>query len=64
MLYLRGSLTHPLRSEANWSVPAVCFVNKNVPEERTELLLPKKKLNELPDNNTNIDSLDLRLPQS
>ena len=34
--------------------PAVHFVNTNVPEERTQTLLPEKELNELPDDSTNI----------
>ena len=34
--------------------PAVHFVNTNVPEERTQVLLSEKELNELPDDSTNI----------
>ena len=33
--------------------PAVYFVNKNVPEERTQVLLSKKELIELLDNSSN-----------
>ena len=32
--------------------PVVHFVNTNLPEERTQVLLSKKELNELPDDNT------------
>ena len=33
--------------------PAVHFVNKNVTQERTQVLLPEKKLIEFPDDSTN-----------
>ena len=32
----------------------VHFVNTNVPDERTQVLLSEKELNELPDDSTNI----------
>ena len=34
--------------------PAVYFVKTNVPEERKQVLLPKKELRELPDSSLNI----------
>ena len=34
--------------------PAVYFVNANLPEERFQVLLPKKELGELPDYSLNI----------
>ena len=34
--------------------PVVCFVNRNPPEERVQVLLSEEELNELPDDSPNI----------
>ena len=54
MLCTEGSILYSGKSEAKENLSGCCFVNTNLLEERTQVLLSVKELSKLPDNSPNI----------
>ena len=54
MLCSGGSLQHSPRTDTQKSISGCTFINTNVPDERIEVLLSEKELNESPNDSPNI----------